>query len=940
MKQKFCKALLGALFLIIGSVLQAQTIQGVVLNDKKEPLSGVTITIDGVTGGKTTDDQGAFSWTLKEPGVITIHFSIIGYQPKTLTKLQLQKDKIENITVTLAAAEEVLKTAQVTVSARKESVNAIIQMQRRSPAIADGISAESIKKSPDRNSSDVLKRVTGTSIQDNRFVVVRGLTDRYNIALLNNALLPSTEPDRRAFSFDIIPSQLLDNIFIYKTATPDLPGDFAGGVTQISTKDVPTENFLQVGGGVSYNTMSTGKPFKIGYLGKTDYLGYENGDRTLPASFPSRKNFQGSFFADRAEQSAKIKNTYGDRYHGNALPNQSYQLTWGQKIDRDNGAQIGSVLSLNYKNSQTMSAGIRSEYDNQYESVNGAAYRYEDSTYKFSTALGALWNLSYKKGKTKITLRNLYNSLFETNNLLRSGYQYYSGGVIVTAQGSETVVKSMLSSQLEGVHTLRKNRSFNWNINYSFTQRDHPDYKFAPFIKDSAEIYKNDPPMVVLRDTYRFFANLKDHAIGANVNYTAPLNWKEKKVGTIKMGVFSQFKQRDFSARIFRYNRSPQAGFDESILTQNINEIFSKSNMHANGLALEEITNNTDSYDAQTQLLAAYGMVDNKVTDRLKLVWGIRAEYFDSKVNTFDFSGSARTVPRNYVDILPSLNLTYELTSISNLRFAASRTVGRPELREMANFSFYDFVRNLQVRGRFDVERSQHTNIDLRYEVYPNNGEVFSITAFYKHFKNPIELRVDPGSPSLNPILEYYNANAATSFGLEAEVRKRLSFLGDAAWLDDITVFANAAVIKSKVDIEGIDMAYADADRPMQGQSPYLINTGFVYSHPTSGWSFSGMLNRIGHRVEAVGNDPKGFPDIYENGRTLIDLQLSKRILKDKGELKVNVSDLLNQSFVFYQNYRTDTDKISKRSYKESEDRIWMSYKVGSSLGLSFTYQF
>lgn len=939
MKQIYCKVIFTLLISLVVFTINAQNIEGVVLNEQDQPLSGVTITIDGIEGGKITDENGKFSWLLK-PSIYQIHFSMVGYKTTTLSSIQVHSSKSTPLKVKLFSNEELLAVAKVSASTKKETVNSVIHLQRRSSNIADAISAEVIKKSPDKTSSDVLKRVSGTSIQDNKFVVVRGLIDRYNIALLNNSLLPSSEPDRRAFSFDIIPSQLLDNIFIYKTATPDLPGDFAGGLIQISTKDVPNENYLQIGGGISYNTLSTGKPFQIGYVGSKDYLGFENGDRKLPSKFPTRKQFQSLSFSDRANQTARFKNTYGNRYHDNALPNQSYQITWGKKIITNNDANIGSILSLNYRNNQTLVTGIRTEYDNQFESVNGSAYKYEDSTYKFTTALGVLWNLSYKHQKNKITWRNLANHVFENSNLIRTGQQYYSGGALLTAQGTEVVAKTLVSSQLEGLHNWKNKTNLNWNLHYAFVQRDHPDYKFAPFIKDSSFAAKELSPTVILRDTYRFFAKLQEHAIGANVQYSSPLKINQNEIATIKFGLFTHFKLRNFNARIFRYNKSPQLGFNEDILSENINNIFSKSNMHSNGLALEEITNNTDQYEALTIQHAGYVMLDQKITERFKLIWGLRVEQFSSVVNTADFSGSKVKVNRSFLDFLPSLNASLSINEISNIRFAVSRTVARPELREMANFSFYDFIRNVQVRGNMKLTRSQHTNIDIRYEVYPNNGELFSITAFYKHFKNPIELRVDPGSNPLSLVFEYYNANKATSYGLEAEIRKRLSFLGDAEWLNDFTVFANAAIIKSKIDVRNLDMAVADFNRPMQGQSPYLLNGGFTYAHPTKGWSVSTMVNRIGHRIEAVGNDPKGLPDIYENGRTVIDFQVSKKIFKQKGELKINISDLLNQSIVFYQNYRMDTDKISRSSYNKNEDRIWSSAKFGSSYGLSFTYQF
>jgi hypothetical protein len=929
--------------LITATFSYAQTgkIAGKVLNEKNEPLSGVSIKIDeSAAGGVATDVEGRFLIKLK-PGKHSLTLTSVGYNNKTITDVQVDNNGLQELTIVMQAKSKELSAVVVSVSARRETDFALLNMQKNNASISDGISAETIKRSPDKNTGEVLKRVSGTSIQDNKFVVVRGLIDRYNVATINNAMLPSTEPDRRAFSFDIIPSSLIDNIMIYKTANPDLPGDFAGGVVQVSTKDVPSKNFLSLGVGASYNTISTGKDFNPGYLSPTDYLGFDDGSRKLPDNFPTKTRLQGSgvSWATRAEYSRLLKNTYGDRYKGNALPNQSYQLSWGKRFDLKNSAVIGSILALTYRNSQTLVEGVRSEFDNNsFPGTNGAAYTYNDSTYKFSTSIGALYNISYKKGNTKIAFKNLFNRLLESTNLLRSGPQYYNSFLSLNAQGGETVIKTLYSTQLEGDHSFKNKSKLTWNVNYALTLRDNPDYKFAPFAKDSSDLGKADVPYtVVLRDTYRFFANLEEHAVGGNVNYSRPLSLFGDKAGTIKVGLLSQYKYREFKARIFRYNSAP-SGFNEAILTMPVKTIFQDANMNENGLALEEITNPTDKYDANSMLNAGYVMLDNRLNDKLRLVWGVRVENFRFRVNTFDLSGLPAKPDKSYLDILPSLNLTYSLNARSNLRFSASRTVSRPEFREVANFAFYDFVRNVQVTGNTKLERSQNTNVDLRYEIYPTNGEVISASVFVKHFNKPIEQFVDPGSNPLNMMFRYYNAKYAMNYGIEAEIKKRLSFLGKQEWLEDLFVFANAALIKSTVNVDGLDVAVADKDRPMQGQSPYVINAGLTYAGRGS-TSASLLVNRIGQRIEAVGNDPVGIPDIYENGRTIIDIQLSQKVFRKKGEIKLNISDLLNQKSIFYQNYRTDLHKISdKRSYKSSEDRIWASYRYGSSIGLSFTY--
>jgi hypothetical protein len=919
---------------------QAGKIAGKVVNEKNEPLNGVSIKIDNNTsGGVATDVEGRFLLKLN-PGKYTLTLTSVGYNDKTVTDVAVDANGLQELNIVMQAASKELKAVVVSVSAKRETDFALLNMQKNNASISDGISAESIKRSPDKNTGEVLKRVSGTSIQDNKFVIVRGLIDRYNVATINNALLPSTEPDRRAFSFDIIPSNLIDNIMIYKTANPDLPGDFAGGVVQVSTKDVPNRNFLSLGAGVSYNTIATFKDFNPGYVTPTDYLGFDDGSRKLPDNFPSKSRFQGQSFEPRAEYSKLMKNTYGDRYNANALPTQSYQLSWGKRFDLKNSGVLGSILALTYRNSQTMVEGTRQEYDNQFPAVNGAAYHYNDSTYKFSTSIGALLNFSYKKGNSKFAFKNLFNRLFENSNLIRNGIQYYSSNASIYDQGTETVIKTLYSTQFEGEHSMKNKSKLTWNLNYALTLRDNPDYKFAPFIKAEADADKpNVPYEVVLRDTYRFFANLEEHAVGGNANYSTPFRLFGDNASTFKFGVLSQYKYREFSARIFRYNRAPGTNFNEGYLTMPVKYIFQDANMNPDGFALEEITNTTDKYDANSLLNAGYVMFDNRLNDKFRLVWGVRVESFGFNVNTSDFSGLKVKVNKDYLDILPSANLTYALTGRTNLRFSASRTVSRPEFREIANFSFYDFVRNVQIRGNTKLERSQNTNVDLRFETYPTNGEVISASVFMKHFNKPIEQYVDAGSSSLNMVLSYFNAKYALNYGIEAEIKKRLSFLGGQPWLEDLFVFANAAIIKSTVNVDGLDIAVADKNRPMQGQSPYVINAGVTYAG-SGNTSASLLVNRIGQRIEAVGNDPKGIPDIYENGRTIIDFQLSQKVLRKKGEIKVNISDLLNQKSIFYQNYRVDTDKISKRSYKESEDRIWASSRFGSSIGLSFSYNF
>jgi hypothetical protein len=323
-------------------------------------------------------------------------------------------------------------------------------------------------------------------------------------------------------------------------------------------------------------------------------------------------------------------------------------------------------------------------------------------------------------------------------------------------------------------------------------------------------------------------------------------------------------------------------------------------------------------------------MMDNRLGSKVRLVWGVRVENFEYTVETADFSNPNIVINRSYLDVMPSFNLTYNITDKSNFRLGGWRSVSRPDFREVANFQFYDFSRNAIIKGNAELERSQNTNLDLRYEIYPTAGEIFSVSLFGKHFDKPIETVIPSGAVATSLIITYANPKSALSYGAELEFRKKLDFF-QGKFFQRLTAFGNFALIRSQVDFAGTDISIFEEDRPMQGQSPYIINGGLQYTDDQTGLSFTGLVNRIGHRIALVGF--QGYPDIYENGRTVIDLQVAKRLFKDRGEVKLNVGDILNQRAIFYQN----TGDITKRSFKESTDNVWNSFRYGTNVSLTFS---
>jgi TonB-dependent receptor len=907
----------------------------VISNVNNQPLTGVTIYSQAKKISTTSDVEGNF--ILKLPaGSHELNFSFTGYQTKKINDIVIQANKTSEFTITLEEQKKDLTEVIVTSSsARKESAASLLSLQKNNLSVSDGISSEAIKRSPDRNVGEVLKRVSGTSVQDDKYVIVRGLNDRYNVATINGAVMPSTEPDRRAFSFDVVPSSMIDNVLINKTATPDMPGEFSGGIIQITTKDIPFSNSFGLSVGTSYNTISTGKNFNIGYMGAMDYLGFDDGTRRFPKGFPSTNRWRSLGLDQKIAASKKMHNTYGNRVNATALPGINAQMNFGKKISLKSGGTVGIVGAVNYRNSQTVQYTDRQQY-NDATGTSNLLFDYVDSTYSFQTNLGALLNVGYKKGRNKIVLKSLFNRILENNNTVREGYNYNDLQYVEKNRIGINQIKTIATTQLEGEHAVGKSTGkLRWNLNYAFTKKDQPDYRAQPFQKSIGDATNKDvAATITLRNTYRFWSDLNENTFGGKVDYSKSLNWGNTS-SNFKAGVLAQYKTRSFSARAFRYEQASGVNFNSSLLTLPAEKVFSDATMYANGFYLNEITNNTDRYDATSMLTGSYAMVDNKFNEKWRLIWGVRVETFGYDVETGNVSGTREMINRDYVDVLPSANLIYSFNQKSNLRFSASKTVSRPDFREVANFSFFDLVRGAIVRGNANLERSQNTNLDLRFETYPQSGEVISATVFFKHFKNPIEQRMSGESTFEYQVLTFFNPASAVSYGIELDFRKKLTFLGAGKLWDNLTFSANTSLIKSSVDLAGSENNSYDENRPMQGQSPYLVNLGLAYSDSKNNWGASVLFNRIGHRIETVG--AVGLPDIYENGRSVLDFQVSKKMMNNKAEFKLNVANLLNTRQIFYNNVEGTK---TQRAYKESTDRVQWGNLFGVNIGVGFAYNF
>jgi hypothetical protein len=897
------------------------------VNEKNEPIAGVSIVIAGTKTGTSTNIEGIYFLSLMPGTKYTIEFSAIGYATKNVTDVEVSQGGVNEFNVVLETASKTEEAVVVraTSSRRQETTASLMAFQKNNTALSSGLAADFIRRTPDKNTGEVLKRVSGASIQDNKFVIVRGLSDRYNQAMINNAQLPSSEPDKKVFSFDLIPSQMVDNVIINKTATPDLPGEFAGGLVQIRTKDVPAQNLLSVGFSLGYNSQSTFKDFTSNERNSYDWLGFDNGTRSLPSSIPSTVNYRSLSDAEKIRLTKDFQSDVYEEKTIKAAPITTFNLTWtNSSRSKKNNGTFGTIVSLYHRKGMII-------YDDvtrgRFEQTRTPIFTGEETQNRYSISTGGLINLSYVRGKHKISFKNLFNQAYEdvyvNRDLVNTGRLQN-----VSLRSSFLNQRSLYSGQLEGEHAITKSGiRFSWNGNVAFNYKKQPDFRTAQYVQalsDPNAEYELDDD-----DTRRFFSTLKDYSVGGSASLTIPFTLGGEKQ-TFKAGGSTLLRFRDFKARIFRYR--PASTLTD--ITKPYNEAFLPTNINNTGLYLDEQTQNTDKYFAISALNAGYAMFDNKISDALRIIWGVRAEFFEQFLESRDLSLKRILVNTEKWDILPSMNLTYSLNSKNQIRVAASKTVARPEFREIAPFQFFDYEQIWGISGETDLKRTSILNGDIRYEFYPRAGELISIGGFIKKFDDPIELRMDPGSNGDRWLFNYANADEATLIGGEVEIRKGLDFIADR--LKNFTFIGNLTLLDSKVTLTTVQASGKDTeqDRPLYGQSPYLINAGFQYT--ANAWNASLLYNRIGPRLYLVGDATgAGFFDIYEKPRNLLDLQAAVKILNRKGEVKLTVSDILNNQFAFYDN----PSEKGGYDYKNG-DRINYGYRPGTTVTVGFTYDF
>ena len=922
--------------------VSAQQIKGVVIDkNSKETLVGAVVSVGDGSKKTVTDADGNFDLSGLRNGTYTLYIKYVGYKPQKIEGIKVKSSKAEeNITVAMLPDELTMSEVTVTAVERRNTDAAMVRFTQNSPVIISNVSAQEIGRTQDSNVGEVIRRVPGVSLIDDKFVMVRGLSQRYNNVWVNGGAVPSSEADSRAFSFDIIPSSQIDNLTIVKSPSAEYPADYSGGFIIVNTKEIPAENNFTLSVGGNWNTNTVFKDFSYSNGSATDFLGFDNGLRSLDGGISARlnplldKNMQpvGDNLTDlrgnglNNDWTVKRKKPVGDiRLSG------SMNRRWNL-----GGRTLGMLAAVNYTSEYRSYENMENNLFGIYDVANDKSNYLRqsvDNQYNSNVRLGAMLNFTFlsRNGNSKYQLKNIFNQLATSRYTWREGTDAQSN----LEHSAEYYYRSRTTynGQLTGKHTFTSD-ALDWSIGYAYANRHLPDRK-RYLLNDIQE-----PGTIALHtgnDISREWTKLDEHIFSAGINDTHKFDFGSFRP-ELQAGAYGEYRNRTYLTRSFYYQWNPSANtlpddFQHGDITQLLSD---EANMGADKLYLFEQQQMRNNYRGHNTLGAGYVSASLPL-GAFSMHAGLRFEHNDMELisNTRDTEKSEQSRHYRTDDIFPSVNATYKFNNLHQMRLAYGRSINRPEFREVSSSVFYDFDLASDVQGNTELQSCYVDNIDLRYEIYPSRGEIISIAAFYKHFDSPIEWTYTVAGGT-NLIYSYKNAKSANNYGLEIDIRKDLGFIG----LKGFSWSFNGALIKSRVEF---GKGEKEENRPMQGQSPYLINTGLFYKNEQLMLDAALLYNRIGKRIIGVGrsegssasDDNARVPHSYEMPRNTIDLSLSKKFGKHI-EMKLNVRDLLAEK-VYYKQF---ADVAYDNGCKKKVEEVARCYRPGRNIGLQAIYKF
>lgn len=901
------------------------TVWGVVRSGQGgAPLPEALVVVVGQKALVATDLDGKFRLDLP-PGTYSLRVVADVHAPARVNQVVVRQGYALRVDVPLRLDTRGLEEVEaIEADVERSGTEAQLALRRSSARASDSIGAQDIAKTPDRNAADAVRRVVGATVVDGRYITVRGLGDRYTNSLLNGAPLPSPEPDRQAVPLDMFPTLVISDLTVHKTFTPDMPGNFAGGTLDIHTRDQPEKLTFQVQAGLGMNSISTFTK-RLDYPGgSTDWLGMDDGgralSRALPATRISRIRPDGTLEPNLTEYGRAVSARMGlERTF--TLPHGSLSAVFGNSHDLGKKRKLGYMVGLSY--SRKFSArrdeiirtyGVDPSRPGQLLTFND----YRGETGLDTVGMSGIGSLSYSfDDDHKLTLTTLGSRMADKESRRIEGFNEEQATEI-RDERQRFLGRQLVYGHLKGDHRLRalNDARLTWNAVVSRATMSDPNLRESVYALDPTAGY-------VFRESTQsgqhFYAQQGETTRVFGLDWLQPLK-SAGQAPNIKLGALATLRARSFRSRRFRFIRNPSA--DAAAFRQGPEQLFTPDNV-GSALELEEWTRPTDSYAAHYDVLAGYAMTDVPLGERLRVVVGERIEAGQQRVDSFDPfapAGTLSSTQLNRTDLLPSANVIVKLSEKQNLRFAATKTVARPQLRELAPFVFSDFLGAREILGNPELDRTTIANFDARWELFPGSGQVLAVSGFHKRFHKPIEPIIIPTSRG---VMSYQNAAGAENTGVELEGRKSLDFLWKK--LDEFSLLANFAVIHSRVELDaaqgGVQTSSA---RPLAGQSPYVLNLALDWAHDATKTRLRALYNVAGARIAQVGQN--GIPDTYEQPRHLLDLSAAQG-LGDHFDVKATIENLLDAPVKWTQG-------------DDAGAAIASSYRVGTTAWVLGTYTY
>lgn len=881
-----------------------------------------------------SDEKGEFTLPLP-PGRHKLQFAFDLYEVQAL-EVELQPRQELRIEKPIRLVLEKKGRAEKIVIREpgRNSTEAANQQRKESAAVSDVISGEEIKKAADSSASQAAARVVGATVVGDRFVYVRGLGERYANAQFNGAPLPSPEPDQQAVPFDVFPASLLANLRIVKSATADIPGDFAGGSVQINTQDFPSRFQLNASVNLGANLQTAFQPFLTYSGGRTDFLGFDDGTRALPGRPSGQSDLD---YYRRFPNLWSTQTTTGSPNYG-----LSFSLGGSKEI---RGRRLGYLAALTYgADSQTRFEEVRTFYldaDKDRRPVLRPNVEYDNGTFAdgsprqsfrstYGVQWGALMNLSLQAAPShRISLTGLFTQNSDTETRVYEGYNTGADREVSYSR-LRFIARSMLFVQLAG-NSLLRNRTgdatLDWNATYALGARREPDNREVAYQRGT----EGGSFRLANSGTsgQRFYSENNEHQAYAAVDYSQSFTAWKQLAGRFKLGAAGRGRFRDFSANRHRFGYTGVAPLDASLPPE---ELLGGAAL-GNPTEAREQTNPFDRYRGTMGIYSLYALVDLPLHRSVRLNLGLRTEISQQRLisRTPEMPQADSTISLDNYDPLPSLNLVYQIHPSMFLRASASMTLARPEFRELAPFQFTDFFGGETVQGNPALQRTRIVNADARWEWFLGPVDLVAASVFYKYFDQPIETIIQGGA---DIIRSFANASSAYSFGGELELRKEMVFGGRG--LRGFSLGGNLTLLYSRVDLSQTAGSQTDPDRPMQGQSPYVVNVFAELDRADSGTQARLLYNVAGERIDSVG--ASGQPNRWEQPRHQLDLTVSQRLPRGFS-LRFTAKNLLNWPVQIFQ--RGMVQAVRAPEYPPGYvEGVTFRYKPGATVSLSVAYSY